>query len=243
MVLSRRPGPMRGGLHRAACAMRILVIEDDQTTARFLSKSLRQEGHDVDLVANGRDAFAQAMAGDFELLIVDRMLPGLDGLSLVKALRAAGMKTPAIFLTALAGTDDRIEGLNAGGDDYLVKPFAFGELAARIAAVTRRPAQQQDEITLGAGDLEMDLIRRKVIRAGREIPLLGKEFALLEHLLRQKGRVVTRSMLLEQVWGLHFDPQTNVVETHVSRLRSKVDKPFGEEIIKTVRGVGYVVEG
>jgi two-component system OmpR family response regulator len=171
------------------------------------------------------------------------MLPGLDGLSLVKALRAAGMKTPAIFLTALAGTDDRIEGLNAGGDDYLVKPFAFGELAARIAAVTRRPAQQQDEITLGAGDLEMDLIRRKVIRAGREIPLLGKEFALLEHLLRQKGRVVTRSMLLEQVWGLHFDPQTNVVETHVSRLRSKVDKPFGEEIIKTVRGVGYVVEG
>lgn len=223
--------------------MRILVIEDDQTTTRFLSKRLRREGHVVELVANGRDAFAQAMSGDFELLIVDRMLPGLDGLSLLKALRAAGMTTPAIFLTALAGTDDRIEGLNAGGDDYLVKPFAFGELAARIAAVTRRPGKQPEDTTLCAGDLEMDLIRRKVIRAGHEIPLLGKEFALLEHLLRQKGRVVTRSMLLEQVWGLHFDPQTNVVETHVSRLRSKVDKPFGEEIIKTVRGVGYVVEG
>ncbi|MEO3997821.1 response regulator transcription factor [Mesorhizobium sp. CAU 1732] len=223
--------------------MQILVIEDDQTTAAFVTKGLRQEGHGADHVANGREAFAQAMAKPYDLLIVDRMLPGLDGLSLVKALRAAGVATPAIFLTALGGTDDRIEGLNAGGDDYLVKPFSFGELSARIGAVGRRQATPQIDTILTAGDLKMDLIRRTVTRAGQTISLLGKEFALLEHLVRHKGRVQTRTMLLEEVWGLRFDPQTNVVETHVSRLRSKIDKPFADEIIKTVRGVGYVVEG
>lgn len=223
--------------------MQILVIEDDQTTATFVTKGLRQEGHEADHVANGREAFAQAMAKPYDLLIVDRMLPGLDGLSLVKALRAAGVTTPAIFLTALGGTDDRIEGLNAGGDDYLVKPFSFGELSARIGAVGRRQATPQIDTILTAGDLKMDLIRRTVTRAGHAISLLGKEFALLEHLVRHKGRVQTRTMLLEEVWGLRFDPQTNVVETHVSRLRSKIDRPFTDEIIKTVRGVGYVVEG
>ena len=167
------------------------------------------------------------------------MLPGLDGLGLVRTLRGAGNSTPAIFLTALGMVDDRIEGLNAGGDDYLTKPFAFGELSARVAALGRRPKTTPEATTLGVGDLEMDLLRRTVVRAGVELDLLPREFRLLEHLLRRKGRVQTRTMLLEAVWDLHFDPQTNVVETHVSRLRAKVDKPFDIELIETVRGSGY----
>jgi two-component system OmpR family response regulator len=172
-------------------------------------------------------------------MVIDRMLPDLDGLSLLRALRAAHVETPAIFLTSLGGIGDRIEGLKAGGDDYLVKPFAFGELSARVAALGRRPPLREAETTLHAGDLEMDLIRRRVTRAGCEIDLLPREFALLEQLLRNKGRVQTRTMLLESVWDIHFDPQTNVVETHISRLRAKVDKPFDRELITTVRGAGY----
>jgi len=171
------------------------------------------------------------------------MLPELDGLSMVRALRAAHVTTPAIFLTSMSGVDDRIDGLRAGGDDYLVKPFSFGELAARIEALGRRPALQEVETVLRAGDLEMDLVRRSVTRAGQRIDLLPREFALLEHLLRHKGRVQTRTMLLEAVWDINFDPQTNVVETHVSRLRAKVDKPFDRELITTVRGAGYRIEG
>ncbi|SPH18832.1 Transcriptional activator protein CopR [Defluviimonas aquaemixtae] len=223
--------------------MHILVIEDDRTTGSYIAEGLREEGHVVDLVPDGRDGLIRASATPYDVLVVDRMLPGIDGLSLIKILRGAKNHTPVLFLTSLGGVDDRIDGLNAGGDDYLVKPFAFGELSARIAALARRPQIAQEETVLCAGDLEMDLIRRKVSRAGVEIDLVPREFALLEHLLRRKGRVQTRTMLLEAVWDISFDPQTNVVETHISRLRSKVDKPFDHELIKTIRGAGYRIEG
>lgn len=223
--------------------MKLLVVEDDHTTADYIVNGLREEGHVVDHVADGREAITLAMRGAHDVLVVDRMLPGLDGLSLVKALRAAKITTPAIFLTAVGGVDDRIEGLQAGADDYLVKPFAFGELSARIQALARRPQAAAPETVLTAGDLTMDLIRRKVTRAGTEIDLLPREFALLELLLRRKGRVQTRTMLLEAVWDISFDPQTNVVETHISRLRTKIDKPFDHELLRTVRGAGYRIEG
>lgn len=223
--------------------MRVLVIEDDTTTRDFIVRGLREEGHVVDTLDNGRDGLVQAMSTSYDVLVVDRMLPGLDGLSLVKSLRAAHVTTPAIFLTSMGGLEDRIEGLRAGGDDYLAKPFAFGELSARLDALARRPPLQETETVLRAADAEMDLIRRTVTRAGKPIDLLPREFALLEHLMRRKGRVQTRTMLLEAVWGLSFDPQTNVVETHVSRLRAKFDKPFDRELITTVRGAGYRLDG
>lgn len=175
-------------------------------------------------------------------MVVDRMLPGLDGLSLVKALRATRSLTPVLLLTALGGVDDRIEGLNGGADDYLVKPFAFGELSSRIAALGRRPQLQTETTALAAGDLTMNLLTRRVTRAGVDLDLLPREFALLEHLLRSKGPVQTRTMLLESVWDIRFDPQTSVVETHISRLRAKVDKPFGHDLIQTVRGAGYRID-
>ena len=223
--------------------MKILVVEDDRTTGAYIADGLREEGHSVDLLEEGRTALLQASTSDYDILIVDRMLPGLDGMALVKTLRGAGNHTPALFLTALGGVNDRIEGLNAGADDYLVKPFVFGELSARVSALARRPRATQEETVLRTGDLEMDLIRRKVTRAGRPIDLLPREFALLEHLLRRKGRVQTRTMLLEAVWDISFDPQTNVVETHVSRLRAKIDKPFDTDLIETVRGSGYRIAG
>jgi len=216
--------------------MKILVIEDDCTTANYIVNGLRQEGHVVDHLANGRDGLGQAMRADHDVLVVDRMLPGLDGLSLVKTLRAAKFTTPAIFLTTIGGVDDRIEGLKAGGDDYLVKPFVFGELLARIQALARRPATTIRESLLSVDDLTMDVSRRKVTRSDREIDLLPREFALLEHLMRRKGRVQTRTMLLEALWDISFDPQTNVVETHISRLRAKIDHPSERKLIETVRG-------
>lgn len=219
--------------------MKILVLEDDKTTGPYVAKGLREEGHTVDLVANGREGLLQATTCEYDILVLDRMLPDLDGLSLIKTLRGAGNRTPAIMLTALSGVEDRIDGLDAGADDYLVKPFAFGELSARVAALARRPTYKAQETSLFAGDLEMDLVHHKVHRGGQEILLLPREFTLLEHLLRRKGRVQTRTMLLEAVWGITFDPQTNVVETHISRLRAKVDKPFESELIETVRGAGY----
>lgn len=222
--------------------MRLLVIEDDRTTGDYILQGLREEGHVADLCRSGRDGLVTAQTRDFDVLIVDRMLPDLDGLSLVRTLRAAKNLTPAIFLTALGGVDDRIEGLNAGGDDYLVKPFAFGELSARINALARRPQMRDTASILTAGDLHMDLIRRTVTRGDVEIDLLPREFALLECLLRHKGRVQTRTMLLEAVWDLNFDPQTNVVESHISRLRAKVDRPFAVELIRTVRGAGYRID-
>ena len=223
-------------------AMKILVVEDDTTTADFIARGFGEEGHSVDKLASGREALAQALSAPYDVMIIDRMLPDLDGLSLLKALRTAGVTSPAIFLTAMGSVDDRIDGLEAGGDDYLVKPFAFGELSARVVALGRRPPLREAETLLRAGDLEMDLIRRNVTRQGQRLDLLPREFALLELLLRRKGRVQTRTMLLEAVWDIHFDPQTNVVETHISRLRAKVDKPFARELIHTVRGAGYKIE-
>lgn len=238
------PAPLRdrAGRRNAGDGMRILVIEDDRTTGAYIANGLREEGHVVDLTENGRDGLLIAQTSDFDVMVVDRMLPDLDGLSLVRTLRAAKNLTPALFLTALDGVDDRIEGLNAGGDDYLVKPFNFGELSARLNALARRPQMREQETVLTASDLRMDLIRRSVTRGGVAIDLLPREFALLECLMRRKGRVQTRTMLLEAVWELSFDPQTNVVESHISRLRAKVDKPFATELIRTVRGAGYRID-
>lgn len=222
--------------------MKILVIEDDRTTAAYISDGLRQEGHSVDLVETGPEGLVQATTTAYDVLVIDRMLPGLDGLSVAKTLRGAKNRTPMLLLTALGGVEDRIEGLNAGADDYLVKPFVFGELSARINALGRRPQLSELPTTLRAGDLEMDRLTRKVTRSGQVIDLLPREYALLEHLLRRQGRVQTRTMLLEAVWDIHFDPQTNVVESHISRLRAKIDKPFGVDLIVTVRGAGYRID-
>lgn len=219
--------------------MRVLLVEDDQRTRDYLFKGLSELGHTVDALEDGRDGLTQATHETYDVLIVDRMVPGLDGLSLVKALRAAGVKTPTLFLTAVGGVDDRVEGLEAGGDDYLTKPFAFSELVARINALLRRPPVSGGEGVLRVADLEFDLIRRTVVRGGQRIELLPRELKLLEVLMRNEGRVVTRTMLLEQVWSFHFNPRTSVVETHISRLRAKLDKPFGVPLLHTVRSVGY----
>jgi two-component system OmpR family response regulator len=197
------------------------------------------EGHVVDHLSNGEQGMVQAVSEPYDVVIVDRMLPGLDGLSIVKAMRAAERKMPVLFLTALGGVDDRVDGLESGGDDYLVKPFAFSELLARVNALARRPHMKEEDTRLRVADLEMDLIARKVTRGGEEIMLQPREFRLLEVLMRNKGRVLTRTMLLERVWSFHFDPKTSVVETHISRLRNKVDKQFDKELIHTVRGSGY----
>ncbi len=219
--------------------MRILLIEDDEQTAAYVARGLTEGGHLCDVLPNGEDGLFQAKRETYDVLVIDRMIPGIDGLSLLKALRAARVKTPALFLTSLGGVDDRVEGLEAGGDDYLVKPFAFSELLARVTALARRPPIQEERSKLAVSDLEMDLIRRRVTRAGRLIDLQPREFKLLEVLMQNEGRVVTRTMLLEQVWGFHFDPKTSVVETHISRLRSKVDRPFDTALIHTVRNTGY----
>lgn len=219
--------------------MRILLIEDDRKTAEYIVRGLTEERHIVDHLTDGRDGASHAISESYDLVIVDRMLPGLDGLSIVKTIRGAGRKMPILILTALGGVDDRVDGLDAGGDDYVVKPFAFTELLARVNALARRPHLKGEETILTLADLEVDLVGRKVTRAGTDIDLQPREFRLLEVLLRNKGRVVTRTMLLERVWSFHFDPKTSVVETHVSRLRSKIDKPFDRELIHTVRGSGY----
>ncbi|MEQ8693962.1 MAG: response regulator transcription factor [Gammaproteobacteria bacterium] len=219
--------------------MKILVIEDDPETAAYVSNGLREHGHTVDHALNGRDGLFLAAGNPFDVMIFDRMLPGLDGLSIVKTIRGAGIKTPVLFLTTLGGIDDRVEGLEVGADDYLVKPFVFSELLARVNALARRPPMTAEKTTLQVGDLEMDLLKRSVTRSGQKIDLQPQEFKLLEYLMRHAGRVVTRTMLLENVWDFHFDPQTSVVETHISRLRAKVDRAFGAELIHTVRGSGY----
>ncbi len=219
--------------------MRLLVVEDDSTTGAYITRGLREEGHAVDLFVDGKQGLIAATSEPYDVIVLDRMLPNLDGLSVLKTLRGAGNTTPILLLTALGEVDDRIEGLHAGADDYLAKPFAFGELSARIAALARRPQALDVETVLKAGDLEMDLLNRRVTRGSEEIDLLPREFALLEYLLRRKGRVQTRTMLLEGVWDISFDPGTNVVETHISRLRAKVDRPFPSELIETVRGAGY----
>lgn len=219
--------------------MKILVVEDDSETAQFLVKGLAGEGYAVAHSADGADGLRQADRENFDVLIVDRMLPNLDGLQLVKELRGRGKRTPVLFLTALGGIDDRVIGLNGGGDDYLVKPFAFAELIARVAVLGRRNHSSPVDAKFSLFDLEVDVLTRAVRRAGRKIDLQPREFQLLEYLLRNVGRIVTRAMLLENVWGFHFDPHTNVVEAHISRLRGKIDKGFDVELIHTVRRSGY----
>ncbi len=221
--------------------MKVLLIEDDAETTAYVAGSLRQHGHVADHAENGRDGLFLATTETYDVLVVDRMLPGVDGLSLVRMLRLAGNRTPALFLTALGGIDDRVAGLEAGGDDYLVKPFAFAELLARLNALVRRPPLTQVETVLRVADLEMDLLKRSVTRGGTRIDLQPREFQLLEYLMRHAERVVTRTMLLEGVWDFHFDPKTNIVETHMSRLRAKLDRGDDPELIQTVRGAGYVM--
>ena len=219
--------------------MKVLVIEDDAETAAYVADGLTEHGHVVDCIGNGREGLFLARGRGYDIAIVDRMLPGLDGLSLVKSMRSDGVGTAVLFLTNLGGIDDRVEGLDAGGDDYLVKPFALSELLARVNALARRPAIGSTETVLRIADLEIDLLKRGVARNGRAIELQPREFKLLECLMRHAERVVTRTMLLEMVWDFHFDPKTNIVETHMSRLRAKVDRGFDSELIHTVRGSGY----
>ncbi|MBK1721694.1 winged helix-turn-helix domain-containing protein [Thiocystis violacea] len=221
--------------------MRILLVEDDRQMADYLRKALAEAGAVVDQAAEGREGLLLAASGDYDVLILDRMLPGLDGLGIVRTLRASGNQTPVLFLSALGEVDDRVEGLRAGGDDYLIKPFAFSELQARVEALLRRGTADAPETRLRVADLEMDLLKRDVSRAGTEILLQPREFRLLECLMRHAGQVVTRTMLLEQVWDYHFDPQTNVIDVHISRLRGKIDKDFERPLLHTVRGAGYML--
>ncbi len=222
--------------------MKILFAEDDAEAASYVVRGLAGEGHVVDHLTDGREALTQAMAGSYDLLILDRMLPGLDGLSLLKSLRAARVDTPAILLTAMGSVDDRVAGLRGGADDYMVKPFAFVELLARIDTILRRPAMREEVLELTAGELRLDLLKREVSRAGERIELQPREFLLLKHFMERPGRVQTRTVLLESVWGLHFDPKTSVVETHISRLRNKIDKPYEKHYLLTLHGVGYVLQ-
>ncbi|WP_105400815.1 MULTISPECIES: response regulator transcription factor [Neorhizobium] len=219
--------------------MKILLIEDDKKTATYIVKGFTSAGHVVDWVLDGRDGLTAGLDDSYDVMVVDRMVPALDGLTLVKSLRAASVRTPVLFLTAMSGVDDRVEGLEAGGDDYLVKPFAFSELTARINALLRRPPMTAEKTKLRVGDLELDLVKRTAERAGMPLELLPREFTLLELLMRNEGRVLTKTMLLERIWNFNFDPQSSVVETHISRLRSKIDKPFDFPLLHTVRNTGY----
>ncbi len=224
--------------------MRILVIEDDKNVSAFIAKGMKEAGHVVDLADNGKDGLFLATTEDYDAMIIDRMLPALDGMTIIKTIRGSGNTTPVLILSAMGEIDDRVEGLRSGGDDYLVKPFAFAELLARIEILSRRQDNQSigEETVLKAGDLELHLLSRKVTRGDQDIDLQAREFQLLEYMLRHKGQVVTRTMLLEHVWDYHFDPQTNVIDVHVSRLRAKIDKDFETKIIRTVRGAGYIIE-
>lgn len=221
--------------------MKFLIVEDDAETSAYVKNGLKESGHIVDLAEDGPSGLSRATGEDYNLLIVDRMLPGLDGLSLVKALRSAHYQTPVLFLTTMSGIDDRVEGLNAGADDYLVKPFAFSELLARVNALLRRPPGTIEQTSLKIQDLEINLLKRTVRRGGDIIDLQPTEFRLLEYLVRHAGQVVTRTMLLENVWDFHFDPRTNIVETHISRLRSKLNSGGRPDLIQTMRGAGYIV--
>ncbi len=219
--------------------MQILVAEDDKEAAEFVRRGLDELGHHVVVAGDGVDALHLAATEPFDVVVLDRLLPGLDGLSVLRRLRAARIESPVLLLTALGRIEDRVEGLEAGADDYLVKPFAFSELAARINALARRRPLSEAVTAIAIGPLEMDLLKREVRRDGRRIALQPREFKLLEALMRDDGRVVTRTMLLERVWDFHFDPQTNIVETHMSRLRAKLNEGGAEDLIETVRGVGY----
>jgi two-component system OmpR family response regulator len=227
--------------HYRLHAMRILVIEDDATVAGFLKRRLGEDGHVVDHAANGPDGVRLADENDHEVMIIDRMLPGVDGLRVIQTVRDNGNQTPVLILSALGEVDDRVQGLKAGGDDYLVKPFAYSELMARVESLVRRFSSQEEQISLEVADLKMDLLSRDVSRDNQPIDLKPREFLLLECLMRHAGQVLTRTMLLEAVWDYHFDPQTNVIDVHISRLRQKVDRGFSQALIHTIRGAGYVL--
>ncbi|MFG1298617.1 response regulator transcription factor [Xanthobacter sp. V3C-3] len=234
MTANLDPGPLS--------AMRLLLVEDDRDAAEYLRKAFREAGHVVDHAADGEEGLTLALDGKYDVMVVDRMLPARDGLSLVAELRGRGQTTPVLILSALGQVDDRVQGLRAGGDDYLPKPYAFTELLARVEALSRRGVGQGAETTVyKVADLELDRLAHRVTRSGKEIALQPREFRLLEYLMRYAGQVVTRTMLLENVWDYHFDPQTNVIDVHVSRLRSKIDKGFEVPLIHTVRGAGYMV--
>ena len=219
--------------------MRILIVEDDLEAAEVMDRGLTEAGHECVRASDGEAGLSAAQAGEFDVMIVDRMMPRMDGVSMVQALRREGDQTPVLFLSALGEINDRVEGLKAGGDDYLVKPYAFVELIARVEALSRRRETGSVQTLLRVGELEMDLIARTVHRQGKEIDLQPREFQLLEFMMRHAGQSVTRTMLLEKVWEYHFDPQTNVIDVHISRLRSKIDKGFDRPMLQTVRGAGY----
>ena len=224
--------------------MRILLIEDDKEVSSYIVKGMSEAGHTIDVADNGKDGLFMATTEHYDVIIADRMLPELDGLTIVKTLRGADNQTPVLILSAMGEVDDRVDGLRSGGDDYLTKPFAFAELLARVEILNRRNNNnaQQEQTKLQTGDLVMDLLARKVTRSNQNIELQSREFRLLEYMLRHKGQVVTRTMLLEHVWDYHFDPQTNVIDVHISRLRSKIDKNFDKQLIRTIRGAGYIIE-
>jgi two-component system OmpR family response regulator len=222
--------------------VKILVVEDNERVARFITRGLRESGHTVEHAANGRDGLFSAASETYDVIVMDRMLPGnIDGLAIIEALRKSGNRTPILILSALNDVDERIRGLRSGGDDYLTKPFAFGELLARLDALGRRALQGGSERLLQVGDLRMDLLSRRVTRGTRALMLQPREFKLLEYLMRHAGQVVTRTMLLENVWDYHFDPQTNVVDVHISKLRQKIDAEFERPLLRTVRNAGYTV--
>ncbi|GMG81709.1 winged helix-turn-helix domain-containing protein [Paralimibaculum aggregatum] len=220
----------------------VLLIEDDTTMADYIARGLGEAGYAVERCGTGRDGLFRATDGGFDLVILDRMLPELDGLSVLRSMRAAGIRTPVLMLTALGSVDERVRGLREGADDYLAKPFSFAELAARAEALLRRPAETRDETVLACADLRVDLATRRATRGSREIALRPREFQMLAYLLQRKGRVVTRTMLLEALWDYHFDPQTNVIEVHISKLRKKIDGPGEPPLIRTVRGAGYKID-
>lgn len=221
--------------------MRVLVIEDDAKAAGYLANALKESGHNTELAADGPTGFELARSGEYDVLIVDRMLPGRDGLSLIEGLRHEGIRTPVLILSALGAVDDRVKGLRSGGDDYLAKPYAFSELLARVEALARRSAPEKANTRLVVGDLVLDRLAHQVTRAGDIIALQPREYRLLEYLIMNAGQVVTRTMLLEHVWDYHFDPQTNVIDVHISRLRAKIDKNFDRPLLHTVRGAGYMI--
>ena len=223
--------------------MKILLIEDDSQVRDYIKKGMNEAGHVIDIAKDGKDGLFLATTEKYDVIIVDRMLPNLDGLTLIKTLRGSDNMIPILILSALGDVDDRVKGLRAGGDDYLTKPFAFSELLARIEVLGRRSTRSEDNrvTKINTADLEVDLLARKVVRAGKTIELQTREFRLLEYLLKHKGTIVTRTMLLESVWDYHFDPQTNVIDVHISRLRKKIDDKKGD-IIKTIRGAGYIIE-
>ncbi|MEO0809556.1 MAG: response regulator transcription factor [Pseudomonadota bacterium] len=222
--------------------MRVLIVEDEPKAAEYIRKALSESGHPADIASDGQEGLVQAQSSHYDVLVVDRMLPYLDGLTLIGQLRKEGVTTPVLILSALSAVDDRVKGLQAGGDDYLSKPFAFSELLARLEALTRRPQPAQTETRLVVADLVLDRLTNKVKRAGQIISLQPREFQLLEFLLKHQGQVVTRTMLLEGVWDYHFDPHTNVVDVHISRLRAKIDKNFDRPLLHTIRGRGYIID-